>query len=47
MDRHDDIEENIKYGLIDMLILALLTIEDMYGYRIKTELAQSDIIPIE
>ncbi len=40
MDRHDDIEENIKYGLIDMLILALLTIEDMYGYRIKTELAQ-------
>ena len=35
----DDIEENIKCGLVEFLILALLTTEDMYGYRIKTELA--------
>ena len=35
----DYIEENIKCGLVEFLILALLTIEDMYGYRIKTELA--------
>lgn len=36
----DDIEENIKCGLVEILILALLTTEDMYGYRIKTELAE-------
>ena len=35
----DDIKENIKCGLIEILILALLTDEDMYGYKIKTELA--------
>ena len=28
----DDIEENIKCGLVEILILALLTTEDMYGY---------------
>lgn len=36
----DDIQENIKCGLVEILILALLTTEDMYGYRIKTELAE-------
>lgn len=35
----DDVTENIKCGLIDILILSLLTTEDMYGYQIKTELA--------
>lgn len=35
----DDVTENIKCGLIDILILSLLTTEDMYGYKIKTELA--------
>lgn len=35
----DDIEENIKCGLIEILILSLLSQEDMYGYQIKTELA--------
>lgn len=36
----DDIEENIKCGLIEILILSLLSQEDMYGYKIKTELAK-------
>lgn len=36
----DDVQENIKCGLVEILILALLTTEDMYGYRIKTELAE-------
>ena len=36
----DDVTENIKVGLVEILILALLTTEDMYGYKIKTELAQ-------
>ena len=35
----DDVQENIKCGLVEILILALLTTEDMYGYKIKTELA--------
>lgn len=29
-----EIEENFKFGLIDILILKLLSIEDMYGYQI-------------
>lgn len=33
------LRKNIKCGLVEFLILALLTAEDMYGYRIKTELA--------
>ncbi len=40
MSWQDDIQENIKCGLVEILILALLTTEDMYGYRIKTELAE-------
>lgn len=35
----DNIQENIKSGLIEMLILSLLSTEDMYGYQIKLELA--------
>ncbi len=40
MSWKDDIDENIKCGLIEILILSLLSKEDMYGYRIKTELAK-------
>lgn len=36
----DEIKENIKCGLVEILILALLLKEDMYGYRIKSELAE-------
>lgn len=36
----DNIQENIKSGLIEILILSLLSTEDMYGYQIKTELAK-------
>lgn len=39
MSWKDDVQENIKFGLVEILILALLTTEDMYGYKIKTELA--------
>ena len=35
----EDITENIKCGLVEILVLALLTQEDMYGYQIKTELS--------
>lgn len=35
----DNVQENIKSGLIEVLILSLLSTEDMYGYQIKTELA--------
>lgn len=35
----DNVQENIKSGLIEVLILSLLSVEDMYGYQIKTELA--------
>ena len=40
MSWKDDVQENIKCGLVEILILALLSKEDMYGYKIKTELAQ-------
>ena len=33
-----DVDENIKCGLIEILILSLLSQEDMYGYKIKMEL---------
>lgn len=39
MSWKDDVDENIKCGLIEVLILSLLSEEDMYGYRIRTELA--------
>ena len=35
----DNIQENIKSRLIEMLILSLLSTGDMYGYQIKIELA--------
>ena len=34
----DDIEENIKCGLIEILILSLLSQEDMYGYQMTQEI---------
>lgn len=40
MSWKDDVEENIKCGLIEILILSLLLKEDMYGYKIKSELAR-------
>lgn len=33
-----DIEENLKVGLLDILILKLLLKEDMYGYQIKQKI---------
>ena len=33
-----DIEENVRSGLVELLILHMLSEEDMYGYRIKQEL---------
>lgn len=38
MSWKDDIEENLKYGTVEVLILKLLSERDMYGYEIKTEL---------
>ena len=38
MDWEKDIEENFKVGLLDLLILKLLSKEDMYGYQLKQEL---------
>lgn len=32
------IEENLKVGLIDILILKLLSEDDMYGYQIRQEI---------
>lgn len=34
----DEIQENIKRGIIEILILELLSSEDMYGYQIKIEI---------
>lgn len=36
----DTIRENIRFGLIEILILALLSKEEMYGQQIKNELAR-------
>lgn len=33
------IEENLKVGLLDILILKLISTEEMYGYQIKSEIA--------
>lgn len=35
-----DIEENTRSGIVELLILQLLSEEDMYGYQIKQELAK-------
>jgi PadR family transcriptional regulator PadR len=34
----DDIVESLKFGLVDMFVLFLLSEEDMYGYQIKKEI---------
>ena len=34
----NDIEENVRSGIVELLILKLLAEEDMYGYRIRQEL---------
>ena len=34
----NDVEENLKVGLVDILILHLLSEEDMYGYQIRQEI---------
>lgn len=34
----DDVQENIRFGLIEIIILALLSNKEMYGYIIKSEL---------
>lgn len=38
MSWKDDIDESLKFGLIDMFILKLLTENDIYGYQIKKEI---------
>ena len=40
MKWQDEINENIKFGLVEILIMALLTKEDMYGYKLKMTLAE-------
>ena len=35
----NDIEENFKVGLLDLLILKLLSKENMYGYQIKQKIS--------
>lgn len=42
-----DIEENFKVGLLDLLILKLLSKEDMYGYQLKQELLSQSNNSIE
>ena len=38
MNFKSDIEENVRSGLVELLILHLLTEEDRYGYQIRQEL---------
>ena len=38
MPRNNDIQENLKCGIIEILILSLLYEEDMYGYQLKNEM---------
>ena len=40
MSWKDDVQENIKCGLVEILILGLLTTEDMYGYQLQREIAK-------
>lgn len=35
-----DIQENVRSGIVELLILQLLSEEDMYGYQIKQELSR-------
>ena len=36
--RITEIQEKLKRGILEMLILKLLSEEDMYGYQLKTEI---------
>lgn len=40
MERKNNIEENVRSGLVEFLILHLLCERDMYGYEIKKKLAE-------
>ena len=38
MIQRNDIEENLKRGILEMLILRMLSDEDMYGYQMINEM---------
>ena len=38
MMQRNDIEENLKRGILEMLILKMLSDEDMYGYQMINEM---------
>ena len=38
MAQRNDIEENLKRGILEMLILRMLSDEDMYGYQMINEM---------
>lgn len=38
MIQRNDIEENLKRGILEMLILKMLSDEDMYGYQMINEM---------
>lgn len=38
MIQRNDIEENLKRGILEMLILKMLSQEDMYGYQMINEM---------
>lgn len=38
MKWQNDIDENLRAGMVELLILKLLTEQDMYGYQIRQEL---------
>ena len=40
IDRIKDIEENVKVGLLDIIILKFISEKDMYGYEIKQKLIE-------
>ena len=40
MNWKNDIDENLKFGLLEILILHLLTEEDTYGYKIRKDLVK-------
>lgn len=47
MDWKDEIEENLKFGVIDIVILKLLSNQDMYGYQIKQIIEETSNHKIE
>lgn len=40
MERRKDIDENVRSGLVELLILELLCERDMYGYELRQMLAE-------